>query len=72
MLENAPEDADINFFQTLMSSLHETFTLLQNAEEERAAGNGMEAVNLNDQGVARLEATKKLARRQPAASCSIS
>ena len=68
LLQDAPENADNGFFQTLMSNLHETFTLCEQAEEKRAAGNDEGAEFLTYQSRARLGATKELARPEPRAN----
>jgi hypothetical protein len=65
LLQNVPENADINFFQKLMSNLHETFTLCEQAEQERLKGNDEKANNLNNQGLARLGATHESASLKP-------
>ena len=66
LLQNVPENADIDFYsKNLISNLQETFTLFEQAEEERAAGNYGEAEYLYNQGLARLEATVESASPEP-------
>jgi len=65
LLQNMPEKDDINFFQTLMSNLHETFTLCEQAEQERLKGNDKEATYLYQQGIACLGVTEESASLKP-------
>jgi hypothetical protein len=61
-----PENADIDFYsKNLISNLQETFTLCEQAEQERLKGNDEKANNLYNQGLARLEATVESASPEP-------